>query len=77
MISTANLTAEPSGTARVVQALKTGERLVVVTNTPASGTFVITEGLIFWRVVVEGTQTIGWVPEVTVAGDRRFLSLQR
>lgn len=77
VITATNLTADPSGGARVIQTLKVGDRLIVATNTPASSTFVITEGLIFWRVVIEGTQTVGWVPEVTTAGDRRFLDLVR
>ncbi len=77
VIAATNLYVDPSGSARVIQPLKVGDRLVVVTNTPPGGTVVITEGLIFWRVVLQGTQTVGWVPEVTSAGDRRFVDIAR
>ena len=77
VISATNLFAQPSGRASVLQPLKVGDRLIVVTNTPASSTFVITEGLIFWRVVIEGTNTVGWAPEVTTAGDKRYLDIVR
>ena len=75
VILATNLYQDPSGSARVTQALKVGDRLTVVTGTPAASTVVTTEGLIFWRVVIDGTQTIGWVPEVTSDGSRRFLDV--
>ncbi len=77
VIVATNMTVDPSGGARVVQALKVGDRLTVVTGTPAASTVVTTEGLIFWRVVIDGTQTIGWVPEVASSGSPRFLDLVR
>lgn len=63
----------PSGTARVLRPLGADDRVIVVTNTPENSTVRITEGLVFWRVVIEGTQIVGWVPEVTVDGTIRFL----
>ena len=63
----------PSRTARVVGPLGLDDRVIVVTNTPENSTVRITEGFVFWRVVIEGTQTVGWVPEVTVDGETRFL----
>lgn len=63
----------PSRTARVVQPLRPDDRVIVVTNTPENSTVRITEGFVFWRVVIEGTQTVGWVPEVSVDGATRFL----
>ena len=68
-----NMLQDPSGSSTVVRLLAPGARVVVVTNTPAASTVVTTEGLIFWRVVVEGTTVVGWIPEVTVDGATRFL----
>jgi plastocyanin/predicted Ser/Thr protein kinase len=67
------LRAQPSTQATVVQQLPVGTRLIVVTNTPSASTFHQTEGLLFWRVVIEGTQTVGWVPEMTLNGNTRSL----
>lgn len=68
-----DLLEEPSRTASLVRPLQLDDRIIVVTNTPENSTVRITEGLVFWRVVIEGTQVVGWVPEVTVDGTTRFL----
>ncbi|MFN0148340.1 MAG: toll/interleukin-1 receptor domain-containing protein [Dehalococcoidia bacterium] len=51
-----------------------GQAVIVVTNTPPASTLVVTEGLVWWRVLVESTGSVGWVKEVTVAGDARFIA---
>jgi hypothetical protein len=56
-----------------LRALTQSDRLIVVTNTPPNSTFHQTEGLLFWRMVVEGTQIVGWAPEVSLDGSQRFL----
>jgi plastocyanin len=73
VVTAVSVFAEPSGTARIVTALSVGTRVTVVTGTPAGSTFVITEGLIWFRVLVDGTQTVGWVPEVRTDNSIRYL----
>jgi len=72
-VRTVDLLEEPSRNARVMRSLLADDRVIVVTNTPANSTVRITEGFVFWRVVIKGTQIVGWVPEVTVDGTVRFL----
>ncbi|MGD9934973.1 MAG: protein kinase [Dehalococcoidia bacterium] len=58
----------------VLATLFAGEGVVVVTNTPPEATFKITEGLVFWRVLLPGTSIVGWVKEVgAVDGNLRYL----
>lgn len=54
-----------------------GDRVIVATNSPVGSTYAETEGLVFWRVVVEGTQVVGWTKEMTLDGSIRFLDRAR
>ncbi len=78
-----NLLDQPteSATSKILGTRCPGEQVVVVTNTPPSSTVVVTEGVVFWRVVAVGViapgggQLVGWMKEVTVTGNIRFLAL--
>lgn len=72
---TLRLLSEPSEAAAAtpVRNLCNGERIVVATNSPATSTVRVTEGLVFWRVLVEGTSEVGWVKEVEVSSGTRFI----
>ncbi|MCA9828872.1 MAG: serine/threonine-protein kinase [Dehalococcoidia bacterium] len=62
----------------VLATLFAGEGVVVVTNSPPGATYRITEGLVFWRVLIPGTSTVGWVKEVgAVDGSLRYLDPAR
>ena len=53
---------------KVLKQLCDGDTVVVVTNTPAASTTVVTEGFIWWRVLVEKTGEVGWVKEIRADG---------
>ena len=40
---------------------------------PGDSMYLVTEGVVFWRVLVEKTGIVGWVSEVTVDGGTRYL----
>ncbi|MFN0096392.1 MAG: FHA domain-containing protein [Dehalococcoidia bacterium] len=62
-----------SPTNRVVLQLCLGDEVVVATNSPAISTVRVTEGLVFWRVLVKKTGDVLWVKEVEVVSGNRFL----
>jgi peptidyl-prolyl cis-trans isomerase B (cyclophilin B) len=62
---------------RVVERLCTGDTVVVVTNSPAASTFLLGEGLLWWRVLIEKSGTVAWVAEAAADGRNRQLSIVR
>jgi hypothetical protein len=64
---------EASGENEIFDTLLAGEGLVVVTNSPAESTVAVSEGLVFWRVLIPGTAIVGWAKEVIVDGSVRYL----
>ena len=64
----------PSRTNRVVLELCEGDEVIVATNSPVDSTVRVTEGLVFWRVLVKKSGDVLWVKEVEVESGRRFLN---
>jgi cyclophilin family peptidyl-prolyl cis-trans isomerase/predicted Ser/Thr protein kinase len=62
---------------RVAERLCTGDTVVVATNSPAASTFLLGEGLLWWRVLVEKSGNVLWVAEAAADGRDRQLTIVR
>jgi actin-like ATPase involved in cell morphogenesis len=61
---------------RDIRRLCDGDRVIVVTNTPPGSTVVLTEGYVWWRVLVPTSGDVGWIKEITIDGTgKRFLTV--